>query len=160
MKEVQAHLRFLRMSPRKVRLVADLIRGSRVERAVTTLSVLNKVAAEPILKLLKSAIANATHNFSMSVGTLKVAAITVDGGPSLKRWMPKAHGRATPVREPTSHITITLAEMTGKGKTPVVAEEEKQEKVIDATEVAVAAKETKPKKAPAKKKAAPKAKTK
>ncbi len=157
MKEVQAHLRFLRMSPRKVRLVADLIRGSRVERAVTTLSVLNKVAAEPILKLLKSAIANATHNFSMSVATLKVATITVDGGPSLKRWMPKAHGRATPVREPTSHITIVLSEMTGNGKTPVIA---KEEKVIDATEVTEETKETKPKKAPAKKKTAAKAKTK
>jgi large subunit ribosomal protein L22 len=157
MKEVQAHLRFLRMSPRKVRLVADLIRGRKAERAVTILSVLNKVAAEPILKLLKSAMANAEHNFSLSVPNLKVATITVDGGPSLKRWMPKAHGRATPVREPTSHITIILSELK---ETAPVAQEEKAEKVIDATEVTEEKTTAKPKKAPAKKKAAPKAKTK
>ncbi len=151
MKEVQAHLRFLRQSPRKVRLVADLIRGRRAERAVNTLSLLNKVAAGPLLKLLKSAMANATHNFSLPVGTLKVAKITVDGGPALKRWMPKAHGRATPVREPTSHITIVL---TGEG---VEKQETKtEEKVIDATEVV----EEKPKKKPAAKKTATKAKTK
>ena len=116
MQEVQAHLRFLRMSPRKVRLVADLIRGNSVTRASNSLSVLNKVAAAPLLKLLNSAVANAKHNFSLEAGTLKVARITVDGGPALKRWMPKAHGRATPVRERTSHINLVLGVMEKKAK--------------------------------------------
>jgi large subunit ribosomal protein L22 len=124
------------MSPRKVRLVADLIRGHRVERAITMLSVLNKVAAEPVLKLLKSALANATHNFSLPAGQLIVGRITVDGGPSLKRWMPKAHGRATPVREPTSHITIVLTSLEAKKNVTKNADQKAvTEKVIDATEV-------------------------
>src|SRR3989338_2032933 len=122
MQEVQAHLRFLRMSPRKVRLVADLIRGNSVTRASNSLSVLNKVAAAPLLKLLNSAVANAKHNFSLEAGTLKVARITVDGGPALNRCMPKAH-RATPVREPTCHITIVLSAMPEKKKKVLKKEE-------------------------------------
>ncbi len=106
--EVRAQLRFLRMSPRKVRLLADLIRGRRVDTAVRTLSVLNKRAAKPVLKLVRSAIANAKHNFSLNENTLKVKSIMVDGGPVLKRWMPRAHGRATPIRERTSHISLVL----------------------------------------------------
>ncbi len=106
--EVRAQLNFLRIGPRKVRLVADLIRGRKVARALTTLMILNKKPAKPLLKLLKSAVANAKHNFSIPEETLKVASITVDGGPVLKRWMPKAHGRATPIRERTSHISIVL----------------------------------------------------
>jgi large subunit ribosomal protein L22 len=79
MKEVHAHLRFLRQSPRKVRLVADLIRGHKAQRAVNTLSVLNKVAAPVLLKLLKSAMANATHNFSLEENSLRITQIMVDG---------------------------------------------------------------------------------
>jgi large subunit ribosomal protein L22 len=151
MKEVHAHLRFLRQSPRKVRLVADLIRGHKAQRAVNTLSVLNKVAAPVLLKLLKSAMANATHNFSLEENSLRITQIMVDGGPSLKRWMPKAHGRATPVRQPTSHITIVLTGEEGAAKKTV---EKTDEKVIEATEVT---EEKKPaKKAPAKKKPAAK----
>lgn len=106
--EVYAQLKFLRMSPRKVRLVTDLIRGRKVQTAVRTLTVINKRAAKPVLKLLQSAIANAKHNFSLNEDVLKVKKITVDGGPSLKRWMPRAHGRATPIRERTSHIKLVL----------------------------------------------------
>ena len=106
--QVKANLRYLRMSPRKVRLVADMIRGRRVERALQTLMVLGKRPAKPLLKLLKSAIANAEQSFAMSPAGLKVASIMVDGGPALKRWMPKAHGRATPVREPTAHVKLVL----------------------------------------------------
>ncbi len=109
MQEVSAQLRFLRMGPRKVRLVADLIRGRKALKAVDVLSVLNKRAARPVLKLLQSAMANATHNFSLPLETLKIKSITVDGGPMLKRWMPKAHGRATPIRERTAHIQIMLS---------------------------------------------------
>lgn len=106
--EVTAKLRYLRIGPRKVRLVVDLIRGRGVARAINTLSLLKKRAAKPILKLLHSAVANAKHNYSLEEKDLKVARITVDGGAVLKRWMPKAHGRATPVRERTSHINLVL----------------------------------------------------
>lgn len=114
MQEVKAKLSYLRQSPRKVRLVVDTIRGRKVDTALKTLSLLNKRAAEPILKLLRSAIANAKHNFSLAQEDLRVAKITVDGGPVLKRWMPKAHGRATPVRERTSHIQLVLTEVVKK----------------------------------------------
>lgn len=97
------------MGPRKVRLVADLIRGRTVARAVDILTVTNKRPAKPLLKLLLSAVANAKHNHSLAENNLRVATLTVDGGPMLKRWMPKAHGRATPVRERTSHINIVLS---------------------------------------------------
>ena len=106
---VTAKLSYLRMGPRKVRLVADLIRGRSVGRAIDILTVTNKRPAKPLLKLLMSAVANAKHNFSLAQDALKVATLTVDGGPMLKRWMPKAHGRATPVRERTSHINLVLA---------------------------------------------------
>lgn len=111
MKEVKAKLSYLRQGPRKVRLIADMIRGRGVARAEAVLLTLNKRAALPVLKLLRSAVANAKHNFSIPAEKLKVAKITVDGGPMLKRWMPKAHGRATPVRERTSHINLVLMEV-------------------------------------------------
>lgn len=108
---VNAKLSYLRMGPRKVRLVADMIRGKRVNRAVEMLTLSRKLAARPILKLLNSAIANAKHNFNLKLDNLVLTTIMVDGGPMLKRWMPKAHGRATPVRERTSHISLTLMEI-------------------------------------------------
>jgi large subunit ribosomal protein L22 len=116
MTEVTAKLRFLRMGPRKVRLVVDMIRGKKVLRALDILSVLPKRAALPILKLLNSAVANAKHNHSLAVEDLKVAEIYVDGGPVLKRSMPKAHGRATPIRERTSHINLVLTKFETKVK--------------------------------------------
>ena len=116
MQEVTAKLRFLRMGPRKVRLIVDMIRGKKVTRALDLLSVMPKRAARPVLKLLNSAVANAKHNHSLAVEDLKVAQIYVDGGPVLKRWMPKAHGRATPVRERTSHINLVLGVMEKKNK--------------------------------------------
>jgi large subunit ribosomal protein L22 len=123
MQEVTAKLKFLRIGPRKIRLIADLIRGRKAEKAVNTLSLLNKRAAKPVLKLLKSAIANAKHNHNLPLESLRVAKITVDGGPVLKRWMPKAHGRATPVRERTSHINLVLT-----GEVVEAKKEEKAEK--------------------------------
>ncbi len=116
MTEVTAKLRFLRMGPRKVRLVADMIRGKKVVRALDVLSVVPKKAALPIIKLLNSAVANAKHNHSLAVENLKISQIYVDGGPVLKRSMPKAHGRATPIRERTSHITIGLSVFEKKDK--------------------------------------------
>lgn len=110
-REVTAKLKFLRIGPRKVRLVADLIRGRRALKAVDTLTLLNKRASKPVLKLLKSALANAKHNFQIEADRLCVKSIMVDGGPVLKRSMPKAHGSASPIRERTSHISLVLGEM-------------------------------------------------
>ena len=106
--EVIAKLRFLRMGPRKVRLITDMVKGRKALRARDILSLTNKRASLPVLKLLNSAIANAKNNFKLDEETLFIKNITVDGGPMLKRWMPKAHGRATPIRQRTSHVMIVL----------------------------------------------------
>lgn len=115
--EIVAKLRYYRQGPRKMRLVTDLIRGRKAVTAIQILEVTNKIAARPILKLLKSALANAKHNFNLVEENLRISKITVDGGPALKRWMPKAHGRATPVRERTCHISLYLSEFVKKEKT-------------------------------------------
>lgn len=114
--EVKAKLKFLRMGPRKVRLVADLMRGKKVSYVLDRLPLVRKNATRPLLKLLQSAVANAKNNFSLEMENLWIKAITVDGGPVLKRWMPRAHGRATPVRERTSHIILVLEAREKKEK--------------------------------------------
>lgn len=124
--EITAKARFIRQSPRKVRLVADAIRGLGVLEAKARLSLMKQIAAHPVLKLLKSAQANAEHNFKMVVDNLLVKTITVDGGPVLKRWTPKAFGRANQIRHRTSHITIVLSEKSEKIE---VKKENKKEKV-------------------------------
>ncbi|MFA5127755.1 MAG: 50S ribosomal protein L22 [Patescibacteria group bacterium] len=106
--EIKATLNFLKMGPRKVRLIADSMRGHKVSLVLERLTMNSQHAALPMLKLLKSAVANAKHNYKFDVGTLRVKSITVDGGPVVKRWMPKAHGRATPLRQRTSHINLVL----------------------------------------------------
>ncbi|OGP55295.1 MAG: 50S ribosomal protein L22 [Deltaproteobacteria bacterium RBG_13_52_11b] len=108
--EVRAKLRFVRMGPRKARLVADLIRGKGSEEAVNILRFTQKAAAKIISKLLKSAIANATQKKSIDIDRLYVKQITVDQGPMMKRFMPRALGRATTIRKKTSHIQIVLDE--------------------------------------------------
>lgn len=108
--EVKAKARFIRMSPRKIRLVVNLVRGLDVDDAVAQLRFLNKAAARPVYKLIESARANAENNFKLNPGSLFIKTITVDGGPVLKRWMPRAFGRATPVRKRTAHITVVLDE--------------------------------------------------
>ena len=113
------------MGPKKMRLIADLIRGKRVERAQATLSLLNKKGAQPVLKLLNSAVANAKHNHNITSENLIVKSITVDGGPVLKRFMPKAHGRATPVRERTSHVKLALEQLETKVKKEKVTKKTK-----------------------------------
>jgi large subunit ribosomal protein L22 len=111
---VTANLNFLKASPRKMRLVADFIRGRKVVRAQAALALMNRKNAKQMLKLLNSAVANAKHNFSLPVENLIIKSVSVDGGPVLKRFMPKAHGRATPVRERTSHINLILEEIAKK----------------------------------------------
>jgi len=108
--EVIAKLNRLRMSPRKVRLVAGLVRRMKVREAETQLRFLNKAAAEPILKLLLSAKANAEHNFKLNSDALWISHLTVDGGKMLKRWRPRAYGRAGAIRKRTSHIILKLSD--------------------------------------------------
>ena len=108
--EALAKLRFLRMSPRKVRLVCDFIRGMDAEEAQSQLHFLKKKAAIPVLKLLNSAVANAENNFKLKKENLFIKKITVDEGPMLKRWRPRAFGRAGMIRKRSSHITIVLGE--------------------------------------------------
>ena len=118
--DVHASLRHLRMSPRKVRLVVDVIRGKSVSEADTLLSFIKKEAAHPVQKLLRSALANAIHNFQLSKDVLRVKTITVDGGPMLKRSRPRAFGRAAPIRKRTSHIQLVLSDGNGE-KDPKVS---------------------------------------
>ena len=107
--EVKARLKFLRVSPRKSRLVADLIRGLPVENARQQLEFSARRVAEPILKLLNSAIANARQE-GLNEDTLVVHRIWVDAGATLNRFMPRAMGRVSPVNKRTSHITIIVKE--------------------------------------------------
>lgn len=96
------------MSPQKVRLVLDAVRGKTVAQARVQLRFLGKIAAEPVLKLINSACANATNNFGLSPDSLWVKKIVADGGPILYRYRPAAMGRSTPIRKRTTHITVIL----------------------------------------------------
>jgi large subunit ribosomal protein L22 len=109
--ESTAHLRYLRMSPRKAGLVASLVRGKPVETALNILKFTPRAAARPIEKLIKSAVANATDlsKGEVDVDTLYVKTISVHQGPTQKRYMPRAMGRATPIQKKTSHIHVVLA---------------------------------------------------
>lgn len=109
--EVKAKAKFIRMSPTKIRLVANLIQKMTVEKALDQLRFINKLASGPVTKLLKSAIANAEHNFELEKNNLFIKELTVGQGPTLKRSMPRAHGRATPIRKRTSHINLILGEI-------------------------------------------------
>lgn len=110
--EVKASLQSYRQSPRKVRLIATAIRGKRVADALSQLDFMVKRGAAPMKKLLMSAIANAENNFKLDKSTLIVKNVTVDGGVTMKRSMPRAFGRAYPIRKRTSHINLTLDEGT------------------------------------------------
>ncbi|MBI4054436.1 MAG: 50S ribosomal protein L22 [Candidatus Doudnabacteria bacterium] len=108
-KQVTARLGDLHISPRKVRLVTDLIKKKSVASAQTTLRFVSKKAARPILKLLNSAVANAAHNFGMNVDSLFVKDIFVNTGQVFRRFMPRAQGRAFPIKKRTSIVELTLA---------------------------------------------------
>jgi large subunit ribosomal protein L22 len=112
--DVKASARYIRMSPRKVRLVIERIRGKRVASALEQLQFVNKAAAAPVLKLLQSAVANAEHNFQLKPEALYVKSIVADGGPVLHRWRARAFGRAAPIRKRSAHISVVLSD------TPVV----------------------------------------
>jgi large subunit ribosomal protein L22 len=109
---MKASATHIRISPRKVRMVVDTVRGKSVSQALSILGFTRKKAALPVQKLLKSAVANAVENGGINdVETLVIDRIMVDEGPTLKRYMPRARGRATPIRKRTSHIRIILREM-------------------------------------------------
>ena len=107
-KRPHATARYVRISSRKVKIVIDLIRGKSVAEAQAILMYTPKAASEPVLKLLNSAVANAENNLDMSRDTLYVAEVFANQGPTLKRYRPRAQGRATRIRKRTSHITIIL----------------------------------------------------
>lgn len=108
--EARAYLRYVRIAPRKVQIVLDLIRNQPVDKAMAILKYTPKAACEPLAKLLKSAIANAENNHSMNKDDLYVSECFVCPGPTLKRIRPRARGRAFRVFKRTSHITLVLKE--------------------------------------------------
>jgi len=110
-------LNHLHIAPRKVRLVANLIKNLSANEAEAQLMVLPKRSAEPILKLLKSGVANMVNNRKVDPEKLVIEKITVDGGPVFKRFLPRSMGRATPLLKRTCHVTIILRETAGKKKT-------------------------------------------
>ena len=108
--EAKAHLKYARISPRKVKIVLDLIRGKDVAQAMAILKNTPKSASEYLAKLLRSAVANAENNFNMDASKLYVSECFVCPGPILKRIMPRAQGRAFRILKRTSHVTITVKE--------------------------------------------------
>ena len=118
--KVYAHARFIRQSPYKVRRVLDLVRGLPVPEAREVLAFTNRRASEPITKVLESAVANASHNHSLDAAELAVVEAYADEGPTLKRYRPRARGRATQILKRTSHITMIV----GDGRDDMDIEEE------------------------------------
>lgn len=124
----KASLKNHRQSPQKVRLVADAVRGKKVDDALLTLSVMPKRAATPVMKLIKSAVANAKNNDNVDSSDLVVKEISVDDGVTLKRWRPKWRGTAHPIRKRSSNVKITLA--TQDSKKEVKSEKAEIKKVV------------------------------
>lgn len=108
--QAKAHLKYLRISPRKVSIVLDLIRNKPAAYAMAVLKNTPKAASEPVAKLLKSAMANAENNYGMNKDALIVKECYANAGPILKRIMPRAQGRAFRINKRTSHVTIVLEE--------------------------------------------------
>ena len=127
--QVKAQVKYLRMSPKKLRLLADIIRGMKVEEALVQLSFVNKIAKKPIIKLLNSAIANAENNLSLKRDNLYIKEIKVDMAGMLKRWQYRAHGRATPLRKRNAHILLILDEVVAT-KSKSKAKKVKTEKPV------------------------------
>jgi large subunit ribosomal protein L22 len=111
-----ARARYVRMSPMKVRRVVDLVRGMPVGQAASVLQFAEQAAATPVAKLVASAVANAENNFALDPATLVISTITVDEGPTMKRFQPRAQGRAYRIRKRTSHITVEVTSVTDADK--------------------------------------------
>ena len=108
--EAKAYLRYVRISPRKVQIVCDLIRGKDINTAMAILMQTPKAASEPLVKLLKSAVANAENNHGMNADNLYVSTAIANPGPTLKRGMPRAQGRYNRILKRTTHITLGVSE--------------------------------------------------
>lgn len=108
--QATAHARYVRIAPRKVRLVIDLIRGKQVGEAIAILRHTPKAASPVLEKLLNSAIANAEHNHSLDPNRLVISQAFVNAGPIMKRFRPRAMGRASAIHKRTSHITLVVSE--------------------------------------------------
>ncbi|MEU6996780.1 50S ribosomal protein L22 [Nonomuraea sp. NPDC046570] len=115
--EARAQARFVRVTPQKARRVVDLIRGLPASEAQAVLQFAPQAASEPIFKVLSSAMANAEHNFKLDPETLVVSRAWVDEGPTLKRFRPRAQGRAYRINKRTSHITVIVESGEPKGRT-------------------------------------------
>lgn len=113
--EVKAKARFIRISPRKARKVVDVVRGKDVANAISILKFLNQRGARVVEKLIKSVKSNAENNNALITDKLYIKKIYVDAGPSMKRFLPRAHGRATTILKRTSHITVVVEEKEEKG---------------------------------------------
>ncbi len=108
--ETRAIARFVRISPQKIRLVIDQVRGKKVEEALNMLAFAPQKGARILKKVIHSAVANAQENAGMDVDSLYISRAYADEGPTIKRWMPRALGRATRIRKRTSHITVVVDE--------------------------------------------------
>ncbi len=106
---VRASSRYVRIPPRKARLIADQVRGLQIEKARALLQFSPRNAAQDIRKLIESAASNAENNHDLVADEMRIAEITVDEGPTLKRYRPRAQGRATPILKRTSHIAVALS---------------------------------------------------
>ena len=129
--EVKVFLRNLRTAPRKSKEVVDLIRNKNVAEARALLEFTVKRSADPVLKLLNSAVASAVNDFHLEESNLKISKIWVDEGPKLKRSFPMSRGRAYPIMKRTSHITLAVSEINPKKEEkPVVKKEIKAKKIV------------------------------
>ena len=148
--EIKASLKNLRMSAQKTRLVVDVVRKLPVLEALDQLKFVNKLAAKPIADLIKSGIANAENTYNLDKANLFIKEIKVDEGFTLKRWMPRAHGRATSIRKRGCHVTLKLAEIKAsekiEKKTTKVEEPVKLDKMVKESEKVVTDKKAQDKK--------------
>lgn len=142
---VTAHAKSLRIAPRKMRLVTNLIKGLPVEQALVQLQFINKKAAPMLTKLIRSAVANAEHNFSLSPDTLYIKDLTCDMGKVMKRYFPRARGSAFVIRRKLAHVHVTLEARAGKHKKSgtIITEEKSEEVTPKTTASATLPKETK-----------------
>ncbi|OIP75540.1 50S ribosomal protein L22 [bacterium (Candidatus Gribaldobacteria) CG_4_9_14_3_um_filter_36_15] len=138
--QVIAKLNYLRIAPRKMRLLVDLIRGKKVQEAMALLDFSPKKGSRPLKKVLEQAIANAENNFQLKKSSLYISKITIDEGPKLKRWRARARGRAARIEKKTSHISLVLNEIKEKREAKKVkrvrVEEKKKVKKVKEVEKA------------------------
>lgn len=137
--KVKASLKYLHISPRKVRMVTNLIKGMGVKEAEIQLQLLPQRAAKPLLKLLNSAVASAKHDFDIDKKNLYISKIITNEGPTLKRWRARARGTASPIMKRTSHVILELEEKVPSKKRPT----KKKPKVAPAETLKPSAEETK-----------------